>query len=311
MDGKLDCCVVRDLLPTYIEELTEQETSKQVAAHLAECPDCRELEATLRAEVPVESAPKRALKFLKKVKRTRLVAAFLTLIVTLGCMWALYDSQFHWKKDLGSLSACLQEHVGWTDKAEGSTARALDTLEMGRDLYVSFLMEGSRGNIHGIATLERGVNGKYQFLRASYDPFPYTAGVWGVQVWQDVEERFFLFAGEGCREIYGFTAEFAVSGGESERYVTRTFPVEEGTFLIAWAPDELDFDPAAGEYVSLFDDHTVLLDKDGEDVTDQYRDESVVDHGGGGVGAAELFLLYWFLAIVALLGGILIRYFLT
>lgn len=310
MDGKLDCCVVRDLLPTYIEELTERETSEQVAAHLAECPDCRELEATLRAEVPVEPAPKRALKFLKKVKRTRLVAAFLTLIVTLGCMWALYDSQFHWKKDLGSLSACLQEHVGWTDKAEGSTARALDTLEMGRDLYVSFLMEGSRGNIHGIATLERGVNGKYQFLRASYDPFPYTAGVWTTTVERD-GERICLLAGEGCREIYSFIADFQIYGKEGEREsISVTFPVEENSFFMAYPTSELGRDLEA-ERIWLYDSDITLLDKDGEDVTDQYRDEDIEDSWGGGVGAAELFLLYWFLAIVALLGGILIRYFLT
>ena len=29
MDKKLDCCVVRDLLPAYIEDLTEEETAAQ------------------------------------------------------------------------------------------------------------------------------------------------------------------------------------------------------------------------------------------------------------------------------------------
>ena len=32
--NNLDCCVVRDLLPAYLEGLTEEETSAQVRAHL-------------------------------------------------------------------------------------------------------------------------------------------------------------------------------------------------------------------------------------------------------------------------------------
>lgn len=41
MEHKLDCCVVRDLLPAYLEGLTEEETTRQVEAHLEECPECR------------------------------------------------------------------------------------------------------------------------------------------------------------------------------------------------------------------------------------------------------------------------------
>ena len=46
-EHKLDCCVVRDLLPSYIEELTEPETSAQVKEHLETCPPCRAVEANM------------------------------------------------------------------------------------------------------------------------------------------------------------------------------------------------------------------------------------------------------------------------
>lgn len=77
MEHKLDCCVVRDLLPAYLEGLTEEETtpgqgggppggvSGSAVGH-------RE---AMQASLPVVRAPKRALAFLKKVKRTRLIAA--------------------------------------------------------------------------------------------------------------------------------------------------------------------------------------------------------------------------------------------
>ena len=81
--NNLDCCVVRDLLPAYLEGLTEEETSAQVRAHLEGCENCRELEKDMRAQVPLEKAPKGTLKFLKRVKRTRLLAAALSVVVAL------------------------------------------------------------------------------------------------------------------------------------------------------------------------------------------------------------------------------------
>ena len=33
-EHKLDCCVVRDLLPAYVEDLTEAGTAAQVEAYL-------------------------------------------------------------------------------------------------------------------------------------------------------------------------------------------------------------------------------------------------------------------------------------
>lgn len=34
-ETNLDCCVVRDLLPSYLEELTETETSAMVREHMS------------------------------------------------------------------------------------------------------------------------------------------------------------------------------------------------------------------------------------------------------------------------------------
>lgn len=40
-ETNLDCCVVRDLLPSYLEELTETETSAMVREHIEHCAACR------------------------------------------------------------------------------------------------------------------------------------------------------------------------------------------------------------------------------------------------------------------------------
>ena len=38
---KLDCCVVRDLLPLYVENMVSEQTAEQIKEHLALCSDCQ------------------------------------------------------------------------------------------------------------------------------------------------------------------------------------------------------------------------------------------------------------------------------
>lgn len=38
---KLDCCIVRDLLPLYVEKMVSDQTAQQIKAHLAGCPECQ------------------------------------------------------------------------------------------------------------------------------------------------------------------------------------------------------------------------------------------------------------------------------
>ena len=105
-ERNLDCCVVRDLLPSYLEDLTEAETTREVEAHLESCGDCRSLAENMRRDLPVEKAPKRALKFLKKVKRTRLLAAALSALLALLAMGWLYEQEFHYPNtEAGRLAA--------------------------------------------------------------------------------------------------------------------------------------------------------------------------------------------------------------
>ena len=106
MKNDLTCAGVRDLLPSYLEELTETGTTAMVKEHIEHCETCRQLERDMRVQIPVEKAPQRALKFLKRVKRTRLMAAFLSAVVALFCMWWLYDQEFHYANtEAGRLEA--------------------------------------------------------------------------------------------------------------------------------------------------------------------------------------------------------------
>ena len=43
MKEKRDCKIVQDLLPNYIENLTNEETNRFIEEHLKECPECQSI----------------------------------------------------------------------------------------------------------------------------------------------------------------------------------------------------------------------------------------------------------------------------
>ena len=93
MKNKLPCEVVKDLLPSYVEQLTSDVTNELVKEHVEDCVDCKgTLEAmnqqNMAYEKEQETAQEKEIDFLKKTrKRTRwivigsLVAAFLLFCV--------------------------------------------------------------------------------------------------------------------------------------------------------------------------------------------------------------------------------------
>ena len=125
-ERNLDCCVVRDLLPSYLEDLTEAETAREVEAHLESCGDCRSLAENMRRDLPVEKAPKRALKFLKKVKRTRLLAAALSALLALLAMGWLYEQEFHYPNTEAGRLAAVCDYI----PSEGYNANVVLGTEM-------------------------------------------------------------------------------------------------------------------------------------------------------------------------------------
>lgn len=88
MKNDLSCAVVRDLLPSFVEGLTCEETNAAVEAHLSACPDCAALRDAMASPAEPAEAQSREVDYLKTVKRKsgrRVVAAVLcTLAVILA-----------------------------------------------------------------------------------------------------------------------------------------------------------------------------------------------------------------------------------
>ena len=71
---KQECEIVKDLFPSYIENLVSDETKKYVQNHIAECPNCREIleeikETNILENEQNEKDEKAQIRIIKKYKR--------------------------------------------------------------------------------------------------------------------------------------------------------------------------------------------------------------------------------------------------
>ena len=148
MNKKLPCAVVRDLLPSYVEKLTEPETTTLVQQHLSECEDCSKRYRGMAAEEGITDAKQeKQIDYLKQVRRKSRkkiltavcsVAAVLLLIVCSGLYvvgWAGDPLQIHYKAHLADGGDSLELHIFLSDSAlalgKESVRTAEDTVTVG------------------------------------------------------------------------------------------------------------------------------------------------------------------------------------
>lgn len=291
------CHIVRDLLPLYVEHLTSAETDAEVARHLEDCGACREILESMDAKVDLEKAPIPKMNFLKKLRRKQLIGAVLSLAVSLFCMVGLYNLEFSVDvTNTVSLEAAIDEYFF----TEDVNAKILNSQRVGNELIVFFNREGYSGHT-GTATLERGILGKYRFLRA------------GLSDWPLYSYSFADASGFGKRylQVCGLydlpgVASYAIYSAENPTLP----PIYEGKAEKAPFMQVIPLE-TEGQYGGIQWMH--YYDADGNELDFHQLLEEVPEPAEGttpGVGSAELGLIYFYLAIVALLGWVFVRYFL-
>ncbi len=316
-EKQLPCSVVQDLLPSYIEDLTQDETSAFIENHLLQCAACRQIEQDMRAAISIDKAPQPTLIFLKRIKRRHLLAAVLAVLIAVWCICWLYNEEFHYANSESGRLAAVEDFVPSNTQAsiiaadidENDPLRVIAYQERDGQLYIAYAAANDY-NTHGVLYLVRGLNGNYRTMSCSHSAFPYTAGVMAERIGDA-----YAFIGAGCREIYQVRIEFLLmSTGDflQLQSYSKTYDITEADFLWLMDQDTLaeDLGIPRDSVASLSIGEIHLLDKDGQDVTELYCDASVNYSGGVGKSKAETFLLYVYMGIVAVLGIIFVRYFL-
>lgn len=86
MKEKSKCKIVQDLLPTYIEKLTNEETNVYVEEHLDECLECRKVFENMKKDLKINNPKRdeREVKYIKKFnKKFKLLKNVLLLLILL------------------------------------------------------------------------------------------------------------------------------------------------------------------------------------------------------------------------------------
>lgn len=81
-----DCKIVQDLLPNYIEELTDEVTNEYIEEHIVKCPECANVLKAMNGDIKLEAIQQdKEINYLKnvrkRVKRTIAIVSFVTIIV--------------------------------------------------------------------------------------------------------------------------------------------------------------------------------------------------------------------------------------
>lgn len=92
MKEKRDCKIVQDLLPNYMEKLTDKETNQYIEEHLGGCQECKTVYISMNKELgtPKEEITQKKVDGFKKYKNKlnilkTIIICFLLLIVLILC----------------------------------------------------------------------------------------------------------------------------------------------------------------------------------------------------------------------------------
>lgn len=104
MSDKLRCEIVQDLLPSYVDGLTSDETNEAIKDHLADCVSCRDMYERMKADEmsaeensEVMEKEKKEINFLKRIKQKHRLNLMLVVVILTVFFAAVYYHQTYQK----------------------------------------------------------------------------------------------------------------------------------------------------------------------------------------------------------------------
>ena len=137
MGNKKDCRIVQDLLPNYIEGLTNEETNQYIEEHLKECEECKQVLENMKKDYNLTDTKreKREVNFLKKYRNKMKILKIILLIIVVSYVLLVVGRT----TIMFSLANKAKENQGITNfytKCStylGDTLRITESYNMGED----------------------------------------------------------------------------------------------------------------------------------------------------------------------------------
>lgn len=318
MTKEIGCSIVQDLLPNYIEKLTSEETNQVLRVHLNTCIECEKAHEEMMSEIRImDKAPKAELNFLKKVRKTRLLAAVISIVLTLILSYAVYAMEFEYSLDKADLSNAVTEYIAPFD--EPIEAYVLETRVVDGVLIASF-KDRNHETVNGIAKFVKGLNNRYRIIRVIVESSEYSSVV-QFYPFESNDENLIAVSGYNLSneiEYYGLDYSAYTRPGYLSDYRVRIpvkFETDNLQFLEIYNEEELMELSMKAQEIAVYNPHLTgssFYDENGNEITENFRiAESDFQDISFGIGKAELFMVYVFIALIAGFGAIMTRYFLT
>lgn len=130
MEKKKLCNIIKDLLPSYVENLTNEETNNFIESHIANCPECKELLENMRKEIEVNS-PKKEKQNFKYIKRySKRLKIFRNILLIIALIFILIIAKkFIIINDLSNKAKIAQSKTNYYIKLECYLNRKFITYE--------------------------------------------------------------------------------------------------------------------------------------------------------------------------------------
>lgn len=316
MNDKISCSIVQDLLPNYIEKLTSNETNHIIEQHLAICEDCKKANEQMNSEIQsTVKVPVIELKFLRKVKRTRLLAAVLTIILALNFSYMVYTTEFKYANDKNALAVGITEFLS----KNSINAYVLETKEVDGRLIATF-KDQSKTNVNGVAVFAKGFNEKYRIISAKINDSDYSSviQIFSIEI---KDEDYYVVSGYNLSDkikYYGLDYIYYKNEGEFSKHTVSIpvkFEIKNQQFLEVYRADEIDKLSEDSIQHELYISRVIsssLYDIDGTEITENFK---VNEYASNSIIAntykTELSNIYISVWAVLELGIILMIFFLT
>lgn len=142
-----NCKIVQDLLPNYIDGLTNEETNLFIEKHLKECSKCKQIFDNMKKELTTDNNPtrnSREVKYIKKYNKKLKILELLVVLLLLVALGFMTNHYFTMKNAYNKASNIMVDMV-----KEG----------MYPDTFYAIIEEISDSGVYGIKEIKvKGLN---------------------------------------------------------------------------------------------------------------------------------------------------------
>lgn len=113
MKEKRNCKIVQDLLPNYIEKLTDEETNTYIEEHLKECSECEKMLENMQQELNINNPKRysREVNYIKKYSKKLKILNFIIIIMLAVALIVMTYFYFQFKNGYFRVSNAYYETI--------------------------------------------------------------------------------------------------------------------------------------------------------------------------------------------------------